>query len=129
MAAAMNMASLLAVGAGGAIGAMARYAVHRGLSAWHGAEAAWSTLGVNVAGSLALGLAAGLLSNKDSAVALFIMMGICGAFTTFSTFALDIVVLFRDRGIGIAALYMALSVSLSVMAFLLGLLMSRGSLS
>ncbi|MEM9233343.1 MAG: CrcB family protein [Pseudomonadota bacterium] len=125
----MNFTTFLAVGAGGAMGAMARYAVHHGLTAWHGAEAAWSTLGVNVAGSLALGFAAGLLSGREGAFSLFLMIGVLGAFTTFSTFAMDAVVLFKDRGTGMAALYMALSVGLSVAGFLAGLALSRGSLS
>lgn len=57
------------------------------------------------------------------------MIGVLGAFTTFSTFAMDVVVLFRDRGLSTAAIYMALSVGLSVTAFIAGLALSRGSLS
>lgn len=125
----MTIMNILAVGAGGALGAMARYAVHHYLTLWHGAEAAWSTLAVNVAGSLALGLAAGMLMRRETVLALFLMVGVMGAFTTFSTFAMDAVVLFRAKGLGLAALYMLLSVSLSVMAFLLGLVLSRGQLS
>ena len=124
----MNLWNFLAVGAGGALGAMARYGTHKALNAWHGAEGAWSTFGINVIGALALGLAVGFLAHRDSHLSLFVRVGFCGAFTTFSTFALDMVVLFRDRGFGVSALYISLSVFLGLVAFLIGLALSRGNL-
>lgn len=125
----MNWMSFLAVGAGGALGAMARYGVHRGLTAWHGAEAAWSTLAINIAGSFLLGLAAGALAGRPGHLSLFLMVGVMGAFTTFSTFALDAVALFRDRGVFVGGSYIGLSVFLAIIAFVVGVVLTKGNLS
>lgn len=116
----MSFITLLAVALGGAIGAVARFVVHRTMTMWHGAEAAWSTLSVNVIGSFCLGLVVAILAGRPGLAASFWMIGVLGAFTTFSTFAMDAVFLFRDRGIMMAVLYVALSVGLSLGAFLLG---------
>lgn len=124
----MNFYQFLAVGTGGALGALSRFWVHRLLTAWHGAEGAWSTFGINVTGSLLLGLLAGWMTHRDETVALFWMLGFCGAFTTFSTFALDAVMLFRERGVVMAGSYLGLSVGLGIVAFLVGVVLSRGNL-
>lgn len=122
----MSIWNFLAVGTGGALGAIARYATHRSLTALHGSEAALSTLVVNGLGSLGLGLAAGFLVDRNTPAALFVMVGVLGAFTTFSTFAMDAVTLFRDRGAGAALLYVIFSVSISLIAFICGLAMAKG---
>lgn len=122
----MNIWTVLAVACGGAIGAVLRYTLHRGLTLIHGAESAWSTLLINGAGSFGLGLAASYFLGRYGALPHFVMIGLLGAFTTFSTFALDALVLFRDRGWGTAALYVGLSVFLSLGAAGLGLMAGRG---
>ncbi|WOI52486.1 CrcB family protein [Parvularcula sp. LCG005] len=111
---------LLAIALGGAIGAVARYLSIRALSGWHGAEAAWSTLGVNVVGSFLLGLAAAVLAGRGGTMPPFVMVGLLGAFTTFSTFALDAVWFYEQRGLSLAALYVGLSVVLAIAAFVIG---------
>ncbi len=122
----MSLVTLSAVALGGAVGAVARYLVHQGLTLWHGAAAAWSTLAVNVTGSFLLGLAVATLMGRPGVLAPAVTVGLLGAFTTFSAFALDAVTLFKDRGIPVAALYVALSVSLSILAFVGGTAAQRG---
>ncbi len=116
----MTFGTLAAVAAGGAIGATLRYLIHTGLTLWHGAESAWSTLAVNVVGSFCLGLAAALISHRVDHLPPFFMIGLLGAFTTFSTFALDATSLAEGRSMSIAALYIGLSVSLAIFAFVGG---------
>ncbi|MGE0409671.1 MAG: CrcB family protein, partial [Amphiplicatus sp.] len=55
----------------------------------------------------------------------FLAIGVLGAFTTFSTFALDVVMLYREKAVGVAALYLAASVILSVGGLAAGLLLGR----
>ena len=91
------MMGLLCVGAGGALGAMGRYGL--GLIPL-GSELPLMTLLINFLGSVAIGaivetseLAAGALSRE---AVLFLKVGLCGGFTTFSTFSLE--TLEADRG-------------------------------
>lgn len=116
----MSIPTFIAVALGGALGATGRYYVHRGVSLWHGGEAAWSTLSINAVGSFLLGIAAAALAGRSGTLPPFLMVGVLGAFTTFSTFSMDAVTLFRDRGAGAAGLYIGLSVTLAIGAFVLG---------
>lgn len=122
----MTLQTLIAVASGGALGALARYGAHRTLTLWHGTDAAWSTLGVNAVGSFGLGLAVASLAGRTGIAATFLTVGLFGAFTTFSTFALDAVTMFRDRGPATAALYIGLSVAISIIALLGGLAAGKG---
>ena len=110
---------------GGAGGALARYGTTRALGVGIGWDAAWATATVNVAGAFALGVAAQLLSERPG-LALLVTTGFLGAFTTFSTFAMDAVTLIRDRGVGTAMLYVGASVALALAAFALGALLAGG---
>ena len=94
------MMGLLCVGAGGALGAMGRYGL--GLIPL-GSELPLMTLLINFLGSVAIGaivetseLAAGALSRE---AVLFLKVGLCGGFTTFSTFSLETLELHRGRPI------------------------------
>ena len=99
---------LLAVGAGGALGCMARYALAYGLLAqctlW-GFPA--GTFAVNTAGSLLIGLLIALLDSRTAVWML--VVGFCGGFTTFSSFSADTVKLLRMGSYAPAALYAVLS--------------------
>lgn len=70
------------LGTGGAIGAVLRYAVSESLPA---DRFPWATLVVNVVGSFVLGLVA--LGGTGEGVMLFVGVGACGSFTTFSSFS------------------------------------------
>lgn len=84
------MNTVLLVGAGGALGALARYAV--GL--WLPGRTA-DTLAVNVLGSFALGALTATLADGTALLTTF-GVGFCGAFTTFSSFAVETVTLYED---------------------------------
>lgn len=113
----------LAVACGGAIGAAARYGVSLAAMRLLGPNFPWGTLGVNVAGCFAMGLAFVWLSVRDPQPMLlrgFVAAGVLGGFTTFSAFALDAVTLWRDRSLNVAAIYVLASVALSIGALLAG---------
>ena len=95
----------LSVGLGGFVGAVLRYAVSDWVQAWHGRPWPLGTLAVNVAGCLAIGFAVawadrGILQPQ---LRLFLVTGVLGALTTFSTFSWDTLSLIRS-GLPLAAL-------------------------
>lgn len=98
------IAALVVVG--GALGAVVRYLASRRLNR---PGAPWGTFGVNVAGSFVLGC---VLARADPATAALVGTGFCGALTTYSTFALEIVELERRR----AAAYALGSVAAGLVA-------------
>ena len=117
----MNM--FLAIAVGGAIGAVLRHAVSTGMYSWLGMGFPWGTLAVNVLGSLALGAVfeAGASTLKlTPELRALIATGLLGAFTTFSTFALDAANLFDRQAMISGILYVGLSVSLCIGGFYLG---------
>lgn len=121
----MNSPQLwIAIGAGGAIGAMARHGVGVLSMRLLGPNFPWGTLAVNVIGSTAMGLFIAWLVAKEPHSAVtraFIATGVLGGFTTFSTFALDAVTLYRDKSLTIAGVYVAASVIFSVGGLFAGL--------
>lgn len=122
------MSHLLLVGAGGAIGSMARYLL--GLWTLHrwGPSFPWGTLSVNVTGSFLIGLLAELIMRKFGASAemrLFLITGVLGGYTTFSAFSLDAIMLFERGDVALALGYVAASVVLSILAVFAGLALMR----
>ena len=117
----MNLAMFMAVGASGALGAMSRYGVAQlvggGLFDLAGPMA---TIMVNVAGSSLMGVIAGGIAAGIFLLEAwrgFIAVGFPGALTTFSRFALDNGQLAACQGMAMTALYVGLSVGLSLAAF------------
>lgn len=112
------------VGAGGFIGSAARYLVLGPLARWSGATFPWGLLGVNVLGSLLIGVLFGLGQRYDWLTAewrLFLGAGVCGGFTTFSAFSLETLQLLQ-RGDHLNALLFAIgSVVLCLLATAAGL--------
>ena len=117
----------LLVFVGGGLGAVARHGVNRAGLAALGPGFPWWTFAVNVAGSLAIGLLAGVLGALESGqgTRLFLITGVLGGFTTFSAFSLDALILW-ERGAPLqAGLYVLGSVMLSLIAAAAGLMLSR----
>jgi CrcB protein len=117
----MQASLLFAVALGGAIGAVARYLVVSGIGHVMASGFPWGTLVVNVLGSVAMGALielSALIWSPSPALRAFLVVGLLGAFTTFSTFALDVVAL-SGRGQSWAAIaYVAASVALCVFGLL-----------
>lgn len=120
--------NFLAVGAGGAIGAMGRYAVglipalQRGAFPLH-------TLLINLGGAILIGTAAASAqrwTDLSPTLLLFWRVGICGGFTTFSTFSLESLTLLEHGRTGLFALYALLSVALCLVGVWLGKTMIAG---
>ena len=111
--------SYLWVALGAALGGMMRYWVS-GVAVRLGAETfPWGTLFINASGSAFLGFFATLTGPEGRLIAqpgarLFVMTGVCGGFTTFSTFSLETLRLAQDREWGYAALNAFLSLLLCI---------------
>lgn len=124
----MSLLALLSVALGGAIGASLRFAFGLWAARTFGSAFPVGTLGVNVVGGFAMGLAAVALIERGGGpvwLAPALTAGLLGGFTTFSAFALDAVLLI-ERGEALRALaYVLLSVALSIGALALGLLIAR----
>ncbi|TYL37013.1 fluoride efflux transporter CrcB [Natronococcus pandeyae] len=102
---------MLLVGVGGAVGALGRYTV---ATIVEGDRFPLSTFLVNVVGSFLLGLV--LFSDLGESVRLFVGVGVCGAFTTFSTFSVDTVRLVEDGHVWTAVVYALGNILVSVAA-------------
>ena len=113
---------------GGGLGALLRHAVNRLAFALWGASFPAGTMIVNVAGSLVMGLLAGLFASHSAIsqpVRLFLTTGLLGGFTTFSAFSLDALTLYERGQVGLALAYVAASVILSLAAIAAGFFLVR----
>lgn len=110
----------LAVAAGAAIGALARYLCSVAVLGLEPAPMWTATLTVNAVGSFAIGWYARMPSSTRPAHRHFVMTGLCGGFTTFSLFSLETVMLASSGRPATAAAYMALSVVLWLLAVVAG---------
>ncbi|MGY4574028.1 fluoride efflux transporter CrcB [Bradyrhizobium pachyrhizi] len=124
----MNVQLLAAIAIGGSLGSVARYLVAIGAGRLVGTEFPWGTLAINIVGSFLIGVFAeafALSWNASQAMRVFLTVGICGGFTTFSTFSLDAIVLMQRGELWSAGTYIAASVALSILALFGGLLLVR----
>lgn len=124
----MNAIVLVFIGAG--IGGVLRYTSYEAAMRMFGMQFPSGTFVVNVVGSFVIGCIAGWMAMKGGAswttpVRLFVMAGILGGFTTFSSFSLDTAMLVHRGEVGFAALYVAGSVALSLTAVFGGLALVR----
>ena len=120
---------LLAIAFGGALGALGRYFVSTQISSWLGSNVPWGTFTVNVVGSFILGALyeAGTLVWQPSAeLKAFLTIGILGAFTTFSTFSMEVVLLMGRGAWVTAGGYAFGSLFLSVLGLIAGIMLVRG---
>ena len=124
----MSLKLLLFVALGGAIGAVARYLSMSAVGHWLGHGFPWGTIVVNVVGSFLLGALIetfALVWSPGEAVRMMVVVGILGAFTTFSTFSLDVHSLVARGSFLSAGSYVIGSVVVSIAALFAGMALFR----
>ncbi len=123
------LTSLSLVALGGAIGAALRFLTGLAVLRLFGSgDFPLAIIIVNVIGSFLMGVFVVLAAQRGlTHFSPFVMTGLLGGFTTFSAFSLETVTLIERGQMGSAALYIVLSVGLSVGALALGLLAARGT--
>ena len=132
MTATPPLRATLYVALGGAAGSVLRYQTGRWMTSLMGPQAMglfpWATLAVNAAGSLAMGLLAGILvrvGGETDGWRLLVGVGLLGGFTTFSAFSLELAMLIQRGQVGLAGLYALLSLGLGVTGLIFGLAVAR----
>ena len=115
------MNGYLWVAIGGAIGSVARYWATGAVAAAVGAAFPWGTLVVNIVGSFIIGAMAAAVGPETrwsvpDDVRIFVMVGICGGFTTFSSFSLQTLGLIQEGEWGRAVANTVLSFVLCMIA-------------
>lgn len=113
---------------GGGIGAALRHGCNVFFARTLGIAFPYATLFENVLGSAVMGILVALFAFKTDVpqhLRLLLTTGILGGYTTFSTFSLDAAVLYERGDLGQAALYVALSVALSIGGLFAGMAMVR----
>ena len=122
------MRQLLIVGLGGFIGSIARFLVQKLNLHWHFLSIPMGTLTVNIVGSLIIGFLAGISAKSEiitPSMRLFLMVGVCGGFTTFSSFTNENLTLMQNGQFASVLLYTGFSIFFGFLAVYLGYLTSN----
>ena len=122
------MKLVLAIAIGGAIGAVGRHYISVAMTLLMGHGFPWGTLVVNVAGSFLMGVlieTMALVWSPSLEMRALLTVGVLGAFTTFSTFSLDVATLYERGTPIILAIYVAASVGVSILSLFAGLRLMR----
>lgn len=123
------MQTVIAIAAGGGIGALIRHFLNLAVTHVAGTGFPWGIFLINVLGSALMGVLVSLFAHVGEVpqpVKAFLTVGILGGFTTFSTFSLDTMALIERGQLGLAALYAIGSVVVSVGALYGGMMLVRG---
>lgn len=124
------MPTVVQIALGGALGAVARHYVGRAALHQFGTGFPWGVLIVNVVGSFAMGILIVWLAERGlTRYAPLMTVGFLGGFTTFSSFSLDTMLLYERGELGLAALYVVVSVAASIGALALALVFARSILT
>lgn len=114
------MKQILLVGLGGFLGSTARYLTYLWIDLRFAKIFPLSTLTVNIVGSLLLGLLYGYMAKSQTGAAteirLLLGVGLCGSYTTFSTFALDNLNLLQQKDLANTLIYIFASLVLGLLA-------------
>ena len=122
------MKQLLLVGFGGFIGSIARFFVSKLNLHWNLLSIPMGTLTVNILGSLIIGFIVGVSSKSEiitPGFRLFLMVGVCGGFTTFSSFTLENMTLMQNGQFASVLIYTGLSIFFGFLAVYLGYISSN----
>ncbi|MDO9442712.1 MAG: fluoride efflux transporter CrcB [Beijerinckiaceae bacterium] len=120
----MSPTFILAAALGGSIGSAARYMVGVFIGRLSSTNFPWATLIINVSGSVLMGALVALILIRwdlSQAARIFLTVGVCGGFTTFSTFSLDAYSLIEKGNLVAAVVYMVASAVLSIVALALAM--------
>lgn len=123
---------ILAVAAGGALGAVGRYLLVVQVGHWLGTGFPFGTMAANVLGSFVMGAlieTMALVWSTSLEMRAFLTVGALGAFTTFSTFSMDVALLAERGAFGPAFLYILSSVVLSIGALFAAMHLFRSLLA
>lgn len=122
------MKMILAVAAGGALGATGRFLVGKMMFRLMGPGYPWGTLTVNIIGSFVIGVVVTLLATRYNLAHHwqgFLVIGVLGGFTTFSAFSMEVALMLERHEITNAALYAGTSLIFGVGALFMGLYAGR----
>lgn len=122
-----TLKAIIAVGSGSFLGGMARYLVSLAMKNVNKGFP-WATLLVNVTGCLFIGLLWGWLartSQMEGNLALFLTVGLCGGFTTFSTFSKEALMLLQGGNIWGFVGYVLASVAIGITFVALGYMITK----
>jgi len=124
----MTMSAIWWVGIGGFVGANARYWLGRAIVERTGSSFPWGTLVVNISGAFLIGVIAQLLLMRQDdppAWRLFLVVGVLGGYTTFSSYTLEVVALLQSDRVMWAGAYLVASNGLGIALCLLGVTLVR----
>lgn len=122
------MIAVLLVGVGGFAGAVTRYLVDGRITAWTGGTMPWGTFAINISGSFLLGLLFALVTERaalPAEVRAPLMIGFLGAYTTFSTLALESWRMLEDGAWLLASANLLGSVLIGLIAVVAGVALGR----
>ncbi len=129
MTGALDWRALLSILAGGGIGSVLRYLVTLGITQRFGPGFPWGTLLINVTGSFVIGVVFELSQTRSIGMPMlmrvFLMTGVLGGYTTFSTYSLDVVSLASEGAAIPALLYAFGSVVLGLTSAFAGIVLVR----
>ena len=120
--------TLIIIGAGGFVGSIARYLTSKYIQDNLSFSFPVGTLIVNISGCFILGVIYGLMDRGEilsQESRLFLTIGFCGGFTTFSSFAFENVLILRDGNFMQSALYISLSVFAGILSLYIGSIIAK----
>lgn len=120
--------TLIMIGAGGFLGSVSRYLASRFIQQSFLSSFPYGTFLVNVVGCLLIGFLYGLIEKGhmlSTEWRMFLIVGFCGGFTTFSTFTYENLNLLRDKAFAIFSLYTGFSIFAGLIATVLGIMAAK----
>lgn len=105
------MYKLFLIAVGGGIGSVMRFIISAGIHQWANKVFFWGTISVNIIGSFIIGIAWALFEHhiEHEHLRFFIMIGLLGGFTTFSSFSLESLTLFKNNDFKMALSYILIT--------------------
>lgn len=122
------MINFVFIAIGGALGSVLRYLLSNLMGFYFKSPFPLATISINIIGSFLIGICYYFAKNSEffnENLKLFLIIGLFGGFTTFSTFSLDIFKLVEQNQLLIAFTYILLSVFLSIIAVFMGYFISK----